>query len=101
SAIARARSSAREARALPGSPRDRQLKQFVEFGRVFQIHDALPQFFALLFPDHIAAERSKFHRDFLFSHRIAWIAFRDVDSRRIFFAIVRRDRNATRLKFWK
>jgi hypothetical protein len=54
--------------------RDRQREEFVELREIFQIHDALPQFFALIFPDHIAAKRREFHRDFFFGHRIAWIA---------------------------
>src|SRR5437879_2681780 len=81
--------------------RDRRREESVELRRVFQIHDAVPQFFALLFPDYIAAKRVEFHRDFFLGHWIARIAFRDIDARRMLFAVIRRDRYPTRLKFWK
>ena len=37
--------------------RDRQLQKFVELLCVFQIHDALTQFFALILADDITAQR--------------------------------------------
>ena len=85
----------------PQSARDRLLQQFIKLFRAVDVHDALTQFLALLFSDHVAAERREFHRDFLFGHGIARIAFRDIDARRILFSIIRRDRYSTRLKFWK
>jgi hypothetical protein len=35
--------------------RDRQREKLIELSRVFQIHDALLQFFALIFAEDIAA----------------------------------------------
>src|SRR6266576_1670995 len=81
--------------------RSRQLKEPAKIGGSLHAHDELLQLLALLFSDHIAAERVEFHRDLLFGHRIARIAFWYIDARRVLFAITRCDRDATRLKLWK
>jgi hypothetical protein len=69
-------SPARGTRALPS---DRQLQQFIKLLSGLKIHDALAQFLALIVADYIAAERVKFHRDFFFGHRIAWIGFGNIN----------------------
>src|SRR5262249_37431552 len=56
------------------------VQQFLNFLRAIQAHDALTQFFALLFPDHITTERGEFHRDFFLCHWIARVAFWHIDA---------------------
>ena len=61
--------------------RDRQPEKLINVLRAVDVHDAAPQFFALIFADHVAAECSKLHCDLIFGHRIARIAFRNIDAR--------------------
>jgi hypothetical protein len=53
---------------------NRQLQKFVNFRRGVDVHDALPQFFALILANGVTAERGEFHRDFFLGHWIAGIA---------------------------
>src|SRR5207237_1201699 len=81
--------------------RSRQLKEPAKIGGSLHAHDELLQFLALLFSDHIAAERVEFHRDFVFGHRIARIAFWYIDAGEVRLAIVGSDSDAARLEFWE
>jgi hypothetical protein len=60
-----------------------QLKKSVELLGAVDAHDELLQLLALIFANDIAAERSEFYRDFILSHWIARIAFRNIDTRRV------------------
>ena len=62
------------------SARDRQLQQIINRLRAVDVHDAVPQFLALILANHVAAERGEFDRDFFLGHRIAWIAFWHIDT---------------------
>src|SRR5205823_2570598 len=60
--------------------RRRQLEQSAKVLRGINAHNYLLQLIALILTDHAAAERSEFHRDFVFGHRIARIAFWNVNA---------------------
>ena len=66
-----------------------QFEQTAEIFGGFHAHDVALQFLALIFADHIAAERGEFHRDFVFRHRIARIALGNIDTGGVRFAISR------------
>ena len=73
-----------QARALPNqkkSARGRQIEELVKIPRAVDVHDTALQLLALILADYISAKRGKFHRDFIFCHWIARIAFRDIDPR--------------------
>src|SRR5207247_3763529 len=65
---------------MPGL-RNRQCQKFINLLGAIEAHDGFLQFFALIFADHVAAERVEFHCDFLFGHRIARIALGNIDPR--------------------
>src|SRR6266480_1132409 len=78
--------------------RDRQLQKFMNVLGAVDVHDALPQFLALILPDYVAAKRDEFHGDFFLGHRIARIALGHIHTSGIRFAVIRRDGHATRLE---
>ena len=81
--------------------RDRQLQKFMNVLGAVDVHDALPQFLALILPDYVAAERSEFDRNFFLSHWIARIALGHIHASGMRFAVIRRDGHATRLELGK
>ena len=83
------------------SARDRQLQKLINLLRAVDVHDAVPQFLALILANDVAAERGEFHRDFFLGHRIARIAFGHIDTSGMRFAIVGCDGHAARLELGK
>jgi len=61
------------------SARRRQLEKTAKVLGGFNVHDELLQFLALIFANNIAAERGEFHCDLFFGHRVARIAFGNID----------------------
>src|SRR5947208_2154903 len=81
--------------------RDRQLQKFMNVLGAVDVHDALPQFLALILPDYVVAERSEFDRDFFLGHWIPGIALGHIHTSGMRFAVVGGDSDATRLELGK